>query len=90
MPTYRKKPVEVRAVQIKGEPNAQEVLDFLDELKAPYTVVGPWQFVILTAEGEMAATISDWLIEEPFPLEGRTVYPCKHHMFVKTYEKVKD
>jgi hypothetical protein len=39
-----------------------------------------------TLEGTMKANIGDWLI---IGVEGE-IYPCKHEIFMKTYEKVCD
>lgn len=41
---------------------------------------------INTLEGEMTANIGDWIIEGI----KNELYPCKHDIFVATYDKVAD
>lgn len=77
---YRKKPVEILAVQWKGD-NLHEVLEFAgtsafvrieDELK------------IDTLEGIMNVSVGDYVIRG---IAGE-YYPCKPDIFAKTYEAV--
>lgn len=80
---YRKKPVEVEAVQLTAG-NAREI--------APqwggYVVADKWGNVshihIETLEGTMRAEIGDYIIRG---VEGE-FYPCKPTIFEKTYEEV--
>jgi len=44
--------------------------------------------LIPTLEGEMTASLGDWLIVEPFPMDWRKIYPCKPDIFEKTYEAI--
>jgi hypothetical protein len=81
MPRFRKKPVEIEAVQWTGD-NVDEVREFLgfmdrtDEDAIPVTTIhGDTAFVRLR----------DWIIPEPQP--GR-FYPCKPDIFEATYEQV--
>ena len=42
-------------------------------------------FIVRTLEGEMQGDTGDWLVEG---IEDE-LYPCKHNIFVKTYERIK-
>jgi hypothetical protein len=42
--------------------------------------------IIPTLDGEMKASLGDYIIKEPFPTDWRKVYPCKPDIFEKTYE----
>ena len=80
MPKYRKKPVEIEAVQWTGT-NGMEVAAFLDGQ--------PWKdrpegIVITTLEGAMTASPGDWIIRG---VKGE-FYPCKPDIFDATYEPV--
>ena len=95
MPKFRKKPVEVEAIQWTGE-NLFEVISFTDskpDLSNGETA-GRWEFYcdlvakdgfkIKTLEGYMSATIGDWIIRG---VAGE-FYPCKPDIFEATYEPV--
>lgn len=80
MPKFRKKPVEVEAIQITRE-NLGEIwywgegiFNAGDHLR------------IKTLEGEMKGEIGDWLITG---VNGEK-YPCKPDIFEKTYDKVEE
>ncbi|MGL6201137.1 MAG: hypothetical protein ACRC3H_19630 [Lachnospiraceae bacterium] len=95
---YRKKPVEVEAVQWTGN-NEQEIYtfcggnalkdatDFL-EGKPTMMAINESEFertlVIRTLEGDMAASIGDYIIKG---VQGE-FYPFKPDIFEQTYEKV--
>lgn len=94
---YRKKPVEVDAIQWNGE-NIQEVLDFCysdtrwkEGIESHY-VHGPsighvpatGDLDIPTLEGTMNARPGDWIIRG---VRGE-LYPCKPDIFEQTYDKV--
>ena len=96
---FRKKPVEVEAIQWNGNSNLKEIEEFVNE-KLKYELEndtayelekGPQIFSLLieTKEGVMKATKGDWIIKEPFPTKDRKFYPCKEEFFEKTYEKLK-
>ena len=84
---YRKKPVEIEAVQL-ADNNVIEVKKFIDEeyWKGIDTGVTPHQVVIETDEGEMRASKEDWIIKG---VNGE-FYPCKPDIFSETYELVED
>lgn len=83
---FRKKPVEIDAVQWTGE-NREDVVDFVlhstngkvvtDEEKAD-------ALLIYTLEGIMIADSGDWIIRG---IKGEC-YPCKPDIFQETYEEV--
>lgn len=83
---YRKKPVEVEAIQWTGG-NIQQIWDWggVSGIYGP-TEENPDQLILTTIHGEPAtARIGDWVIAEPVP--GR-FYPCKPDVFAVTYEPV--
>lgn len=84
--TYRKKPVEVEAMQLNGE--TLRIVKWMAANGSNYrTKTHPTdstQDVIFvpTLEGEMRADPGDWIIRG---VEGE-FYPCKPHIFEATYE----
>lgn len=87
---YRKKPVEIDAIQWNGE-NAGELMEFCGEdnigfacIKEPNGITY-WLCQILTLEGVMKANIGDYIIKG---VRGE-FYPCKEDIFIETYEKCK-
>jgi hypothetical protein len=91
MPTYRKKPVEIQAVQFTGY-NADEVLAALaSHVTRPECIVvrdADYSLEFETVHGDRAiARAGDWVIPD-----GRagTFYPCKPDIFAATYEPVSD
>lgn len=95
---YRKKPVEIEAIQYNGNSNKQDIEKFVGrELKSELEsetayVAGKgapiFSLLIETKEGIMKAFRGDWIIKEPFPTGDRDFYPCKNDIFKLTYEKV--
>ena len=99
MAYFRKKPVVIRAVQWHGK-NQREMFDFLTNNEKENDAVtleevtfridlvnGGCQtgnLVIKTLEGEMTASIGDFIIKG---ISGE-FYPCKPDIFEKTYELV--
>ena len=79
---YRKKPVEVEALQWTGD-NAQAIRDFLREATYGWSPVGDG-WLIYTREGVMTADPGDWIIRG---VTGE-FYPCKDPIFRATYEPV--
>ena len=77
MAKYRKKPVEIQAVQWNGE-NIKEVLDFS---KDAYLGKDDCTLFVETLEGDMKASIGDYIIKG---VNGE-FYPCKPDIFEKTY-----
>lgn len=86
--TWRKKPVEIEAVQWTGS-NTTEIEDFIGALE---TIAYDWpgdgqsgaRVVIETLEGTMFASPADWIIKG---VKGE-LYPCKPDIFEATYEPV--
>jgi hypothetical protein len=77
---YRKKPVVVEAVQWTGA-NCAEVFAFLGLEHEPHDDEID-QVVISTLEGDMTASVGDWVIRG---VKGEH-YPCKPDVFAATYE----
>jgi hypothetical protein len=91
---YRKKPVVIEAVQFStnnevGSPQMDSVVNWVNQGR---DTVGAWHngtdIFIMTLEGEMRATVGDWIIKEPFPTGDRKFYPCKPDIFEATYDVV--
>ena len=83
---FRKRPVLIEAVQWTGD-NFIEIDAFLlggTRLFETYPSQGIIK--ILTLEGEMIASIGDWIIKG---VKGE-FYPCKPDIFEATYEEVLD
>jgi hypothetical protein len=88
---YRKKPVEVEAVQWAGdEPGARAIVEWITtfgaEDEAQFVSVDglTHSISIRTLEGEMYATAGDWIIRG---VKGE-FYPCKPDIFEATYDIV--
>lgn len=79
MGKFRKKPVEIEAVQWTG--NLEEMENFLT-VDVTITLTG--EIVIPTLEGKMKGNIGDWIIKG---INGE-FYPCKPDIFEKTYDKI--
>lgn len=77
--TYRKKPVEVEAIQYNGV-NATDIAEFVGDAYV-HNVRIP---VIRTLEGEMRVVAGDWIIKG---VKGE-FYPCKPDIFYETYDVV--
>ena len=73
---YVKKPVVIEAIIWNGT-NAEEVKDF-----CPSSFIDESQLYIETLEGNMSATIGDYIIKG---LAGE-FYPCKPDIFHKSYD----
>lgn len=90
MKTFRKKPVEITAVQLTQD-NCREVLSWANGIQPADKQVKLSEgrgLLIPTKEGEMLCGFGDYLIKEPFPTDDRMFYPCKADMFELTYEEV--
>lgn len=86
--TYRKRPVEIQAVQFTGTgESCTEVTEFLG---GSYSGNQRWNSttntggVILTLEGEMAFRPGDWIVRG---VKGE-FYPVRADIFEATYEPV--
>ena len=94
MPRYRKKPVEVDAIQLNWR-NWNAVCEFLrdkftkgkrtEEYSDPCGDEPPFiELMIPTPEGDMLARHGDYIIRG---IKGE-YYPCKPDIFEKTYDLV--
>jgi hypothetical protein len=95
MPRFRKKPVEIDAIQWLGtEESLQEALRFIDIATLPNDrefissgigwTPGLGTLDIPTLEGVMTAQPGDWIIRG---VAGE-YYPCKLNIFEATYDPV--
>lgn len=89
---FKKKPVTIDAIQFTGEDNLKEVLEFAEKSQS-VTIpsrkpgVSPTIFITIpTLEGDMRASIGDWIIRG---VQGE-YYPCKPDIFEATYEEVSE
>lgn len=81
MPKFRKKPVEIEAVQFLIE-DASTAVAFCGGLFSSFG--GDSCIEIRTLEGTMRADVGDWIIRG---VKGEH-YPCKPDVFAETYEPV--
>lgn len=90
MPKFRKKPVEIEAVQWDGSKFALAQIEQLNSKGTRGIVVGdPYDYadptlIIIASEGDMFAKLNDWVIRG---ISGE-IYPCKSDIFKKTYDPV--
>ena len=89
MPKFRKKPVEIEAIQFTGgAENRTDVLNFTgmeaQNAKSIYWRAndGDGELVIRTLEGDLIGAVGDWIIRG---VKGE-VYPCKPDIFEITYD----
>jgi len=75
---YRKKPVEIDAIQWTGDNNI-EIFKFCN-----MSYINDQELRIQTLEGSMIASIGDYIIKG---VKGE-FYPCKPDIFEMTYEKI--
>ena len=83
---YRKKPVEIEAVQYTGN-NENEIMDFAGDARVrcvPMSMTLRPAITIDTLEGVMTASEGDFIIRG---VKGE-LYPCKPDIFAATYEAV--
>ena len=82
MARYRKKPVEIEAVQYLGfDANGEECELFLDGSFESH-LPSQDKIEIRTLEGPITASRGDWIIRG---VQGEH-YPCKPDIFAATYE----
>lgn len=85
---YRKKPVEIEAIQWTGD-NIGDIIEFCND-KANVDVQritstrATAKIVIHTPEGDMNASIGDFIIRG---IKGE-YYPCKPDIFHETYDPI--
>lgn len=85
---YRKKPVEIEAIQFEDTPEVlSELSDFINnqDLRVDYKDPENPVIKIETLEGVMKASVGDYIIKG---VNGE-FYPCNPDIFNKTYEEVK-
>lgn len=75
---YRKKPVEIDAIQWTGDNNI-EIFKFCN-----MSYINDQELRIQTLEGSMIASVGDYIIKG---VKGE-FYPCKPDIFEMTYEKI--
>lgn len=85
MGKYRKKPVEIEAIQFFDQPeeliNIQEFMGNID-ITIDYKDFNDPKLKIETLEGVMDASLGDWIIKG---IKGE-FYPCKPDIFELSYE----
>ncbi len=84
--TYRKKPVEIEAVQFEDTPERiEEIAAFVGrDLRVNYGDKNNPYIPIETLEGTMKANVGDYIIRG---IKGE-YYPCKPDVFEATYDRV--
>jgi hypothetical protein len=88
MGTYRKKPIEVEAIQFTGD-NVAEIWGAFgaDGIYGP-TEKNPEHLILTTTHGDPApCRVGDWVVPDSKP---GTFYPIKPDVFAATYEPVGD
>lgn len=80
---WRKKPVEIEAVQYDGG-NAEEICQWVDDNSGDFcpAITYGSELIISTLEGDMRASVGDWIIRG---VQGE-FYPCKPDIFAATYD----
>jgi len=81
---YRKKPVVIDAVQwTNNDGSLGEILTLsAGNRRVTFAADGTADLVIETLEGDMRATVGDWIIRGV----KDEIYPCKPDIFAATYE----
>lgn len=84
--TFRKKPVEIQAIQWTGE-NVEALIQFVAD-DSLYFGMDQYDHItdlfITTLEGDMKANVGDWIIRG---LKGE-YYPCSNEVFTMSYDVV--
>lgn len=83
---YRKKPVEIEAIQFEDNSDRIcEIAEFMGgDLRVNYEDKDNPYIPIETLEGTMKASVGDYIIKG---VKGE-FYPCREDIFEQTYEKV--
>lgn len=85
MAKYRKKPVEIEAIQYRGHNSFPLLKKFMgDEFEEVLFRPFSEKIIIPTLEGDHEASIGDYIIKG---VQGE-FYPCKPDVFEQTYELV--
>jgi hypothetical protein len=95
---FRKKPLEIEAIQWSGNSNIMEIEKFIGiklktELESETAFIAEkgapiFSLLIETKEGVMKAFKGDWIVKEPFPTGDRDFYPVKNDILIKTYDLI--
>jgi hypothetical protein len=93
---YRKKPVVIQAWRWLFDPKQYDPPSWVIDALAKWPAIGGVAFKpehpsgpcieVVTLEGVAIARPGDWIIQG---VQGE-LYPCKHDIFYKTYEPVKE
>lgn len=87
MSKFRKKPIEVEAMQFIGDHESAFAISQWAEFVGVGTCsVKGYYLKVFTLEGVMHAQPGDWIIKG---VKGE-FYPCKPDIFEATYEKVEE
>lgn len=78
---FRKKPVEIEAIEWDGNIETAEKLNDWSGGTANYE---SGELTISTLEGVMSASVGDWIIKGI----ADECYPCKPEIFKESYEKL--
>jgi hypothetical protein len=88
MPTYRKKPIEIEAVQLTGDPKQRDEFEIFAKgaiTPAAFTIVkGTAHLEIKTGDGLVKAMPGDFVIRDA----NGALMPVKPDAFVSTYDPV--
>jgi len=85
MPKFRKKPVVIEAIQWTGD-NFEKIEKLARGFRSLYVNTKNTIIYIITLEGEMEASLNDWIIKG---VAGE-IYPCKPDIFEQTYEYIEN
>ena len=86
---YRKKPIEIEAMQYLREENIADIQDWFDKNNSSKDLIYDSEtneYFIKTLEGKYIVSKGDYIIKG---VKGE-FYPCKPDIFVETYEKVEE
>lgn len=86
---FRKKPVEIEAMQFTGLDSYLAILEWMKDCGDTHALANEVRYetpimLLYTLEGTMAANPGDWIIRG---VQGE-FYPCKPDIFAATYEEV--
>lgn len=84
---FKKKPVVIYAIQFTdySRPGVDAIKAFTGPRKVKIGGPGNNKLLIKTLEGEMTASVGDWIIKGV----KDEIYPCKPDIFEMTYERSK-
>lgn len=82
---YRKKPVEIEAIEWEGD-NEPEIREFVGNSLKDDHERSPDYLCIMTLEGPIYAYLGDFIIKG---VKGE-FYPCKPYIFNLTYDPVEE